>query len=93
MAEMVANTEPAILSRVIEPERADLAPELARYVLQLDFRPADHERMEELAARATAGSLTADEQVEVENYRHVGHLLALMQSKARLSLKKAGLPA
>ena len=38
-------------------------------------------------AKAKAGTLTADEQVEIDNYERVGHMLSLMKSKARRSLK------
>ena len=33
------------------------------------------------------GTLTAKEQVELDNYERVGHMLSLMKSKARRSLK------
>ena len=36
-----ANTETAILSRLIEPEGAGLAPEAARYILTLEFKDSD----------------------------------------------------
>jgi uncharacterized protein YnzC (UPF0291/DUF896 family) len=43
--------------------------------------------MNELADRAQTGRLTEDEQQELESYRHVGNLLAVMQSEAREALK------
>ncbi len=46
--------------------------------------------MNELAQHAQAGTLSEKEDAELESYRHVGHLLALMQSKARISLKDLG---
>ena len=81
-------TELAILGRLLEPEKADLPPELARQILTLQFGAADRDRMNELAEKARAGALSEEEATILENYRHVGRLLALMQSKARLSLKK-----
>jgi hypothetical protein len=84
------NSEAAILKRVIEPEVDDLSPETARYILQLGFREQDLKRMDVLAAKAREGSLEDVERAEAENYEHVGHLLALMQSKARRSLNKVG---
>ena len=84
-------TEAAIFNRVIAPERASLEPEAARAFLGLDFQPEDQERMRLLAAKAADGKLTPDEEVEIESYNRVGHILALLQSKARLSLKNAGL--
>jgi len=84
------NSEAAILKRVIEPEADDLAPETARYILRLDFPKQDLERMDVLAEKARQGTLQEEERAEAENYEHVGHLLALMQSKARRSLSKVG---
>ena len=86
-----ANTEAAILSRLIEPERSGIAPEAARYILTLEFKDSDHQRMNELAEKAREGLLSKGEEKELENYRHVGHLLALLRSKARVSLKQHGL--
>ena len=76
-----------ILARVIEPEVSGLEVALARYLLSLDFRAADVDRMNVLAQKASEGTLTESECSELESYRHVGHLVALMQSKARTSLK------
>ena len=38
------------------------------------------------AEKARQGSLTPEEQDEIEDYERVGHLLGMLQSKARLSL-------
>ncbi len=43
--------------------------------------------MRELLAKAKEGTLTANEEVEMDNYERVGHMLSLMKSKARRSLK------
>jgi len=77
----------AILSRVLEPARPTWSPQAARDILALDFGPADKERMRQLSAKARAGTLTRHEQVEIDNYERVGHVLNIMQSKARRSLK------
>ncbi len=87
---MTANTEVAILDRVIKPEANGLAPEVARYILTLTFQPQDHQRMGELAAKAREGSLAPDEQDELDEYRRVADLLALFHSKARQALKASG---
>jgi hypothetical protein len=81
------NTEAAILGRIIQPETPGLAPELSRFILGLDFTSADRDRMNDLAVKARAGTLAAEEDEELGNYIHVGHILALMQSKARKSLQ------
>lgn len=86
-------SETAILGRLIEKEKGDLAPPLARYLLTLDFGPRDKARMHELAVGNQAARLTAEEQDELQNYVKVGHMLAALQSKARKSLKKEKRPS
>ncbi len=80
-------SETAILSRVLEPDKPTLPLETAQYLLTLDFGAADKERMRQLSAKARAGTLTPEEQVEIDNYEQVGHLLNILQSKARRSIK------
>jgi len=87
---MVANTEMTILDRAIKPERNGLLPDVARFILALTFDERDHARMAELADKNQAGDLTPDEQVEMDEYRRVADLFALLHSKARLALRQAG---
>jgi hypothetical protein len=81
-------SEVAIFSRVLEPERATLDIAAAKAIINLDFKQADKDRMRELLAKAKKGTLLAAEQVEIDNYERVGHMLSLMKSKARRSLKR-----
>ena len=46
--------------------------------------------MRQLSAKARAGTLTPEEDAEAGKYELVGHLLNIMQSKARRSLKGHG---
>jgi len=71
----------------------DLPPETAREILSLRFGDEDQARMRELSLKAQAGTLTASEQIEIDNYERVGYSLGILWSKARLSLKRAGLDA
>jgi hypothetical protein len=80
-------SEVAIFGRVLEPEEATLDVAAAKAILNLDFQQADKDRMRGLLAKAKKGTLTADEQVEIDNDERVGHMLSLMKSKARRSLK------
>ena len=82
-------SETAILSRIIKPESGTRSKEAARSILQFDFPSADLRRMNALAAKARRGPLSAAQEAELENYRDVGRLLELLQSKARLSLKRS----
>jgi hypothetical protein len=82
----------SIWSRVVNPEQGNLSPEAARAILKLDFDADDHRRMDELSAKARQGNLTAEERAEMEEYLRVGSELAVLQSKARMSLQRAKSP-
>jgi hypothetical protein len=84
---LFVQSEMAILDRLLRAERAGFSAAAARSLLKIDFEPADRERMHQLAVKAQDGTLTAAEQAEIDAYEVVGHLLGLMHSKARLSLK------
>lgn len=90
-AATVPNGEAAILGRLIRPDRDDLSADAARSILKLDFDAEDRARMHELAVKAQQGALVGADEAELASYRGVGRLLELMRSKARLSLKRAGL--
>ena len=77
--------EPAIVERLV------VSPHAAEAILSMEFTEADRERMRQLADENNKGTLTADELVEMEGYRRVGTFLGLMQSKARLLLRKEAL--
>jgi hypothetical protein len=81
-------SEADILSRVIRPDQGTWSKEAAEAVLQFDFPPGDVQRMNLLASKAREGSLSGMEEAELESYRNAGRLLELLQSKARVSLKR-----
>jgi len=72
----------------MQAQKDELSLEAAEYLLSIDFGEADRNRMLHLAERSEAGTLTAEEQAEFDGYLHIGNLLAVMQSKARLALKR-----
>jgi len=80
-------TDVALLGRLLHLDKPTLTSEAARSILALDFGQADRERMHQLALKAQEGSLTAEEKVEINHYERIGHLLSMMKSKARKSLK------
>jgi hypothetical protein len=88
MSVALENSEAAILSRIVSPENGNLSRDAAQSLLSITFPDSDRERMNELAERARGGSLVLEEEAELENYRHVGRLLEILKSKARLSLNK-----
>ena len=83
------NTEAAILARIIQSDERQLTPEAAQYLLSMKLPSGDEDRVNELSAKARAGSLTEVENQELDSYLHIGALLAVMQSKARCLLKHA----
>ena len=82
------NTEAAILGRIIEADERELTPDAVHYLLSMRLPASDQERVDELSAKARAGSLSEAEGKELDGYLHVGSLLAAMQSNARRRLKR-----
>jgi phage gp29-like protein len=80
-------SEVAIFGRILEPDRASLDAAAARAIIDLDFKQDDKDRMRALLAKAKAGTLNAEEEIAIDNYERVGHMLSLMKSKARRALK------
>jgi hypothetical protein len=93
MATLLPAAESTILSRVICPDDPSFSVDAARAILTLQFGENDRRRMHQLAQAARDGTLTNQEQAEIEGYERVGSLLGMLQSKARMSLKQAGLSA
>ncbi|HTI50224.1 MAG TPA: hypothetical protein VL475_04710 [Planctomycetaceae bacterium] len=81
------NTGAAILNRLIDPEKPDLSREAALSFLKLDFCRTDHVRMSKLSRHAQEGQLTDAERDELNEYLRVADLLAILQSKARKTLR------
>ncbi|MEX2113565.1 MAG: hypothetical protein WD845_10295 [Pirellulales bacterium] len=81
-----STSESAIFERLVLPSQPGLSQEAARSLLAVGFSPADTERMHDLAEKARQGTLTPQEQQEIDNYERVGHYLAILQSKARVAL-------
>ena len=85
-AALPPSSEADIWARIIDPETGNLRRAAAETIIELDFSAVDRERMEELAEKASAGTLTGRERRDAQNYNRVAHVLALLQSKARQSL-------
>lgn len=80
-------SEIAIFARLLKADDGHMRRDLARYLLSLGFEEEDRCRMRDLAERNQAGDLSPGEQEELRSYVKAGHLLALLHSKARRSLK------
>jgi hypothetical protein len=78
----------SILHRMLGMDQRDLSPEVARYFLDLSLTDFDQKRVAALSDKANEGELTPAERDELSMYVVLGDFLAIMQSRARLSLKK-----
>jgi len=83
----IPESDVAIFARLLETSSRRLTPALARYLLSLGFLDTDQARMAELAERNQEGSISGQEKEELMSYVKAGHLLAVLQSKARKALK------
>jgi hypothetical protein len=85
--QLAPNSEAGILTRLIQTREEPLPREIARCFLSLQFGDGDIARMNELSDIARLGQLSGADQTELDSYIHVSNLLAVMQSKARQSLR------
>ena len=60
-----------------------MSDDVARFLLKVRFPESDVVRMNELADKARCGALTNDEDGELKDFIHVGHLLERLKSEAR----------
>jgi hypothetical protein len=65
-----------------------MSEELARAVVALEFPASDHARVEELSKKARQGSLTSEEESELDWYLNVNSFLSILKAKARAALKR-----
>ena len=77
-----------LLESIIRPGEGGMSPELAKYVLSLDFTPEQHARYAELAPKAESGAMTEGEAIEIDEFLAANALLTLLHAKARQSLKQ-----
>lgn len=78
----------SILSRLVNPNEPTLSKAAAESVLKMQFDAADQARIGELASKSNQGALTPEEATEYDSYIAAADFLALLKSKARLSLKQ-----
>ena len=64
-----------------------MAPEVAKFLLDLQLSDDDRRGLDALAEKARLGTLSAVEQADLEEYRRVGRLVELLKVKARVATK------
>jgi hypothetical protein len=89
---MTKTSEAGIFARILRNSKTEMTRALARYVLTLGFSGAERTRMQDLATKNQEGTLPSEEHEELMNYVRAGHLLALLHSQARKSLKGTKAP-
>jgi len=89
MAPTASTESTQIFRRVIDSDMGSFSQELARFVLNLDFRGEDHERYQQLSTKAQQGTLTVEEAGTLDAYLHVDSLLAILRVKGERSLRSA----
>lgn len=75
-----------IWNRILAPEIADMPKEAARFILSLEFPPAELKRYGRLASKDRS-DLEMNELEELESLVQANTALMLLQAKARLSLR------
>lgn len=85
---LAPETEVEVWLRILHPDK-ELSPRVARAILGLSFPKDDVTRMHELSAKARAGTLTHEEDAEMDHFERVGSILSTLKSKARQVLKRS----
>jgi hypothetical protein len=85
---LAPKTEAEVWLRILHPEQ-ELSPRVARAILGLSFPKSDISRMHELSAKARAGTLTPEEDAQMDDFERVGSILSTLKSKARQVLKRS----
>jgi hypothetical protein len=87
-ASLAPKTEAEVWLRILHPDE-EMSPRVARAILGLSFPESEISRMRELSAKARAGTLTPQEDAEMDNFERVGSILSTLKSKARQVLKRS----
>lgn len=78
-----------VLDQLLDPVTRCLTPDAAKSLLQLRAPVQAQARIEALADKCTAGTLTSDEEAEYDSYVWAANLIAVLQAKARALLAQS----
>ena len=78
------------IERVVHEIGECLTPESARSIAALRADPDLQERIESLAERNAAGTITPEEREELEGYLSATTFLSILQAEARRTLRDSG---
>jgi hypothetical protein len=82
----MATADITYLDRLLAPVTECFTPEVAERLIGLRTAPDIKGRIEELAAKANEGQLSAEERGEYEEYVEAVDLIGILQSRARAVL-------
>jgi hypothetical protein len=77
-----------LLERILNPDQPLLSTTAAQAILALELPASEKKRLRELADKSRNGTLTTEEQEEIDAYLRVGSLVSILKSKARRTLAK-----
>jgi hypothetical protein len=77
------NMNTTILDQIIEPFAECLTPDAARKIVAIRADDELQGRVDELAEKANAGTLTDIEQSEYDRYLAAFHFVTILQARAR----------
>jgi hypothetical protein len=83
-------TATAVLDQVFEPVSRCLTPDVAKRIAGLRASPKMQRRLDELAAKSSAGKLSSEERDEYECWVRAINSLSVLQAKARKVVASAG---
>ena len=83
---MKTRDEP-VLDRLLDPLARILTPEVARKLVKLRFDSKTQARIDELARKSNEGELSEAEREDYETIVNAIDFIAILQAKARASLK------
>lgn len=78
---------PSVLERLLRPAEGDLPVEYAHRLLGLEFTEAETARYLVLSEKAQLGTLSNDEQNELDELLIANDVLMILRAKAKSSLK------
>ncbi|HZL34789.1 MAG TPA: hypothetical protein VFC78_05725 [Tepidisphaeraceae bacterium] len=76
----------APLARLLDPVVQCLTPGVARQIIALQPDPETQARIDQLAGKAAAGTLSPNERVEYQGYVEAIDVVSILQAKARKML-------
>lgn len=89
MSQVISNTQGTILDRALSSIPSGMSVEAAKYFLSIALTDSDRQRTNDLAAKARAGSLTSEEQSELDEYRRAGRTIEMLRIRAKSVVEQA----